>query len=63
MYTIDLSNKHKKNFIAFIEMVDGHIVAVASDTMKKLNKFKTDNLYNIANIWQYDKAGKIVLDT
>ena len=62
MYTIDLSNKHKKNFIAFVEMVDGHIVAVASDTMKKLNKFKTDNLYNIANIWQYDKAGKIVLD-
>lgn len=62
MYTIDLSNKHKKNFIAFIEMIDGHIVAVASDTMKKLNKFKTDNLYNIANIWQYDKSGLTCTD-
>ena len=62
MYTIDLSNKHKKNYIAFVELIDGHTVAVVSDTMKKLNKFKTNNLYNIANIWQYDKAGKIVLD-
>lgn len=62
MYTIDISNKHKKNFIAFIEMVDGHIVAVASDTMKKLNKFKKDNLYQIKNFWKYDKSGLTCTD-
>ena len=62
MYTIDLSNKHKKNFIAFVEMIDGHIVAVASDTMKKLNKFKKDNLYQIKNFWKYDKSGLTCTD-
>ena len=62
MYTIDISNKHKRNYIAFVELIDGHIVAVASDTMKKLNKFKKDNLYQIKNFLKYDKYGKIVLD-
>ena len=62
MYTIDLSNKHRKNFIAFVEMIDGHIVAVASDTMKKLNKFKKDNLYQIKNFWKYDKSGLTCTD-
>ena len=62
MYTIDLSNKHRKNFIAFVEMIDGHIVAVASDTLKKLNKFKKDNLYQIKNFWKYDKSGLTCTD-
>ena len=62
MYTIDISHKHKRNYIAFVELIDGHMVAVVSDTLKKLNKFKKDNLYQIKNFWEYDKAGKIVLD-
>ena len=62
MYTIDISHKHKRNYIAFVELIDGHTVAVVSDTLKKLNKFKKDNLYQIKNFWKYDKEGKIVLD-
>ena len=62
MYTIDLSNKHKKKFIAFVELIDGHTVAVVSDTLKKLNKFKKDNLYQIKNFWKYDKSGLTCTD-
>ena len=62
MYTIDISNKHKSNYIAFVELIDGHTVAVVSDTLKKLNKFKKDNLYQIKNFWKYDKSGLTCTD-
>ena len=62
MYTIDISNKHKRNYIAFVELYDEYTVVVVSDTLKKLNKFKKDNLYQIKNFWKYDKSGLTCTD-
>ena len=44
MYKIDLSNKHKKRFIAYVIENGGNIVFVASDTRKKLVNWLQNSL-------------------
>lgn len=57
MYTIDMSNKHKRNFVLFVELVDGHKIIVCFDTVSKAENYIQQNEY-IEECFLYDRAGK-----
>lgn len=57
MYKIDLSNKHKKKFIAYVIENGGNIVFVASDTRKKLVNWLQNSL-GVYSFYMYDEGGK-----
>ena len=56
MTTIDMSNKHKKKLVAFVELTGGQLVIVGFDTVSKINTWLA-NSFGIASYTVYDESG------
>ena len=57
MVTIDMSNKHKRKYVAFVELIDGHKAIVAFDTFSKFESWLANSI-GIAGFTLYDGKGK-----
>ena len=59
MYKIDMSNKHKKTLVAFVDLAGGESVMVFFDTITKFFKWY-DKSVGIVSFGLYDASGNIV---
>ena len=59
MHKIDMSNKHKKNLVAFVDLAGGESVMVFFDTTAKFFKWYTKSI-GIESYGLYDASGNIV---
>ena len=59
MYKIDMSNKHKKTLVAFVDLAGGESVMVFFDTLSKFFKWYAKSV-GIVSYGLYDESGNIV---
>ena len=59
MYKIDMSNKHKKTFVAFVDLTGGEHVMVFFDTIAKFFKWYAKSI-GIESYGLYNESGNIV---
>ena len=60
MVTIDMSNKHKRKYVAFVELIDGHKVIAVFDTLSKFERWLANSI-GIDGFTLYDGKGKEVV--
>ena len=59
MCKIDMSNKHKKTLVAFIDLAGGESVMVFFDTVSKFNSWLRNSI-GIESYELYNASGNIV---
>ena len=59
MYKIDMSNKHKKNLVAFVDLAGGESVMVFFDTVSKFHSWLRNSI-GIESYELYNASGNIV---
>ena len=56
MITIDMSNKHKKRLVAFVELTGGQLVIVGFDTLSKIHTWLSSS-FGITSYAVYNESG------
>ena len=59
MYKIDMSNKHRKTLVAFVDLAGGESVMVFFDTVSKFNSWLKNSI-GIESYGLYNESGNIV---
>ena len=59
MYKIDMSNKHKKTLVAFVDLAGGESVMVFFDTISKFNSWLKNSI-GIESYGLYNASGNDV---
>ena len=60
MIKLDVSNKHKKKYVAFALSVNNVEHIIASDTLIKLMKTIASNNYIFEDFYIFNRSGKLV---